>query len=77
MRRTIQMRALSESNEELRSIGIRPFIRHAQQSFRIQGTGEILVDESTAVDGLAASATAFREICTLPFGQQKHMHMKN
>jgi hypothetical protein len=58
------MRARSESNEELRAIGVRPFVRHAQQSFRIQGAGEILVHKSTAIDRLAASATAFREIYT-------------
>jgi hypothetical protein len=62
MQRTIQMRALSKSDKKLRAIGVRPLVRHTQQSFRIQRAGEILVHESTAIDGLATGTTAFCEI---------------
>ena len=70
------MRALSKSDEKLRSVGIWPFVRHAQQPFGIQRARKILVGEMIAIDRLAASAIAFCEICTVPLWRHEQTHVR-
>lgn len=59
------MRAGSEGNKELGSVGIRAFVRHAEEPRGVERAGEVFVGESRPVDGFAACAIVAREIAAL------------
>lgn len=53
------------SDEELRSVGIRPGVRHGQHARTLMLQLKVLVRETLAVDGLAAHSISFCDVTSL------------
>mmetsp|Transcript_78808 Transcript_78808/g.234871 ORF Transcript_78808/g.234871 Transcript_78808/m.234871 type:complete len:283 (+) Transcript_78808:289-1137(+) len=61
----VQVRSGPSADEELRAVGVRPRVRHGQDTGPSVSQPEVLVPEGAAIDGLTTSAVSPREVAPL------------
>lgn len=61
----VQPRAGDSGDEELGAVGVRTSIGHRQQTRLVMSLGEVLIRESSTVDGLSSSTIKVGEVTTL------------
>ena len=59
---TVEMRAFTQSDEELRAVSVGTLVGHTKETLGIEWPSEIFVGKGTTVYGFAASTITFGKV---------------